>query len=103
MPSLPLLGSCGCSCSPPTCDGKTLVAIIPSQATADGTGSFCPGTFNCSPPGCVTTCGAVDNIVNWLISQWTAFQAETTYPWDTVTTALFTDSTSTAPYSTTQT
>jgi hypothetical protein len=100
MPVLPLLGLCGCDCGPAACQGKSLIAFIPSQATPDDTGSFCPGTFDCSgPDGCVTTCAAVANMVAWLVAQFTNFQNNTLYPWDTVTTAYFTDPSATTPSS----
>jgi hypothetical protein len=109
--SLPALGDCGCSCSNPSCDFKVLVAVIPVAATADDTGSYCPGTYTCYDGVAVTSCSAISNITTWLTNQWTAFQNSTPsgfgsygspytgYAWNTFTTAFFTDSTSTVPYS----
>jgi hypothetical protein len=98
-----MLIGCGDCISTGSCDVKVLTAAILPKADADGTGSYCPGTYDCTPlmtgGNCVTTCSAVLNMVNWINGQWNNFQKDTDYAWNTYTTAVFDDDTSASPSS----
>jgi len=111
MPSPPLLGHCGCDCAPASCDTKVLLAVIPPANSPDDTGSYCPGVYACPDGNCTTQCSAVENMVAWLLNQWTAFQNNTAssfggyaapftgYAWNTLTIASFPNAGATDPTS----
>jgi hypothetical protein len=82
----------GCACQPAVCETKVVVANILAVSTAPASGawqnSYCPGVYTVDAEGNAhTTCGAVDNIVNWLNSL--PFTNNSDYPWDTLTNASF--------------
>jgi hypothetical protein len=83
------------------CDTKVFTAVILPAASPDGTGSYCPHTYDCTGGPCLTTCAAASNMVAWLMSQWTMFQNDADFPWNQCAYAIFTDSTSTSPSSVT--
>jgi hypothetical protein len=103
----------GCSdCEPAaTCAYKVLIAVItPAGYTGSGStsnptaspvdGSYCPGVYTVSDGVATTTCASIENIINWLLAQYTNFQNDSDYPWNTYTTAFFQNGSSTAPYAT---
>jgi hypothetical protein len=112
-----MLIGCG-DCEPTaTCEVKVLAAIITpagftgsvctsnpstSPVVQEGCNNYCQDVYTMTdgPDDCtpVTTCGAITNIVTWLLSQWTSFQNDTSYPWNTYTTAFFENGSSSTPY-----
>lgn len=61
--------------------------------------SYCPGVYTVTDGIPSTSCSAVANLVAWLLTQYTDFQNDSEYPWNTYTTALFVDGSATTPYS----
>jgi hypothetical protein len=101
-----MLIGCGDCVPRNTCDVKVLTAAILPENSADETGSYCPGTYDCTAlstgGNCVTTCSAVENMVEWINGQWTSFQIDADYPWNTYTTAIFANNAASSPSSVNQ-
>jgi hypothetical protein len=114
--SAPSIGICSCV-EASACQVKVLVAVITcyGYTGAGGTSnpqtppgslpnnySYCPGlwTITGEPENCfpTTTCSGLSNIVAWIASQWSAFQNDTIYPWNTYTTGYFQDGNASSPY-----
>jgi len=92
-----LIGCSDCFSSS-LCESKILYAYIPVAATSDGTGSYCPGLYDCTGGTCVTQCSFLGNMIAWLTNstQLTAFAAQA---WNTCVSAEFASVSATTPSS----
>jgi hypothetical protein len=95
-----MLIGCGDCLQTGQCSYKVLSAVILASDSPDGTGSYCPGVYNCSgDDGCVGECSAVANMIAWVNSQSSTFQNDADFPWGTCQYAIFGGTGDTSPSS----